>query len=262
MLTSGFGPIFMVGVFALLFLRRRWLALAIAVVPQGLAYGWWLLIWASDPVSDRRPGDKALLPAYLARGVSATFDGMLILPGLAGLAIVATVAMSLWTGLAWSARSLMLSLWTTVIVMFVAIGWERLGFGVPSAASTRYVHVAAIVIAPAFALTVDQLVKVSERARWAARLALLLAVGVNAGALRSEGAHWAIASRDEKDLFELVAGSAEVASAAPTQVLSQRSPDVTVMLVPTLVADEAITPRQAVTDEERARVRAALGLSP
>ena len=262
MLTSGFGPIFMVGVFALLFLRRRWLALAIAVVPQGLAYGWWLLIWAADPVADRRPGDKALLPAYLARGVSATFDGMLILPGLAGLAIVATVAMSLWTGLAWSARSLMLSLWTTVIVMFVAIGWERIGFGVPSAASTRYVHVAAIVIAPAFALTVDQLVKVSERARWAARLVLLLAVGVNAGALRSEGAHWAIASRDEKDLFELVAGSAEVASAAPTQVLSERSPDVTVMLVPTLVADEAITPRQAVTDEERARVRAALGLSP
>ena len=140
---------------------------------------------------------------------------MVAFPALAGVAIVATLAMTLWTGVAWNTRAIMLALWSTVIVMFLGIGWERLGFGVPSAGSTRYVHVAAIVLAPAFALTVDQLARLSERARWAGRLVLLLAVGVNAGALRAEGAHWAIASRDEQDLFVLVAGSPEVASAKP-----------------------------------------------
>lgn len=261
-MTSGFGPIFMVGVFALLFLRRRWLALAVAVVPQGLLYLWWLLVWASDPIADELPGQKSLLAAYLTRGVSATFEGMVAFPALAGVAIVATLAVTLWTEVAWHARAIMLALWSTVIVMFLGIGWERLGFGVPSAGSSRYVHVAAIVLAPAFALTVDQLARLSEGARWAARLVLVLAIGVNVGALRVESTRWAIASRDEQDLFSLVAGSPDIAEANPSRVLSMRSPDVTVALLSTLVAAEAITPRRPVTDAERARVRAALGLPP
>jgi hypothetical protein len=262
MMTSGFGPIFMTGIAALLILRRNWRSLAVAVVPQALVFLWWLLRWASDNAADKRPGDKAQVPAFVVRGVTATFEAMVAFASLAGLAILATLGFALWRGIAWSTRRLMLSLALTVVVIFSAIGWERVGFGVGFAASSRYVHVAAIVIAPAFALTVDQLGRVAGEARWAGRVILLAAVALNLGALRADSAHWAIASRAEKRLFELVAGSDLVATVDPATVLSPRSPDVNVSDLPVLVDNDAITPRPPANNVEVQEVRQALGLAP
>jgi hypothetical protein len=260
MMTSGFGPIFVVGIATLLILRRRWKALAVAVVPQGLVFGWWLLEWYSDNAADKRPGDRALVPLFFVRGVTATFEAMVAFASLAGVAILGVVALTLWRGISWPGRRLMIAWSVTVVVMFLAVGWGRIGFGVVSGGSSRYVHVAAIIIAPAFALAVDQLGRIATEARWAGRLVLLAAVGVNLGLLRNSSAQWAINARAEQRLFELVAGSDLAAGANPAIVLSTNSPDVNVSDLPELVRRHAITPRQPSNQAEEQDVRKVLGI--
>jgi hypothetical protein len=261
-LSSGFAPVFMAGVFVFLFLRRRWTAMAIVVIPQALLYGAWLVTWASDPVADKVPGPRVLVPSYLARGVSATFEAMVAIPALAGIAVVGTLLVTVWRGNSWLARSTMIALWVTVVVMFVGIGFERIGFGVNSAGSSRYVHVAAIVIAPAFAVVIDRLAHPHAELRWVARAILILALFVNAGTLQVNAQQWARDARAEQRLFELVAGSDQLALADPLRSLSTYSPDVRVRSIPSMIADGAIVPRVPTTPEELALVAAALGLTP
>ena len=130
LMSSGFGPIFLVGVLAMLALRRRWRAALIVGVPQLLLYAWWYVTWETDSVEDLLPGDRSQLPAYVVRGVTATFESTVTFTSLAGVAVVATLAISMWRGHDWTRRTTMFALWSTVVLMFAAIGFERLGFGV------------------------------------------------------------------------------------------------------------------------------------
>lgn len=254
--TSGFGPIFMVGVAALLVLRRRWLPLVVVIGPSALAYGWWTLTWAHNRVNDTLPGDRPQVPAYVVRGVSATFEGLVAFPSLAGIAIVATLAVMLG-GTPWPARRVSLALAATVLVMFAGIGWERIGFGVPSAGSSRYVDVAALVIVPAFGLAVDRARRLGPEALGAVRLVLVVALVVNVGTLRSASATFARASRHEQLAFSLVAG-ADHSGVPDTHVPVPNSPDVIVADLARLVAEGAITPRQPAGPGEQALLQQAL----
>lgn len=262
LVSSGFGPIFTIGVLMLLLLRRRGKALAVVVLPQVIVYAWWYLAWETDPAADKLPGNRAELPAYLVRGVTATFESMVTVPALAGIAIVAALAVALWSGIAWRARTTLISMWITVIVMFLAIGFERIGFGVPTAASSRYLHISAMLIAPVLALTVDQLARISREVRWAGRLLLAVAVAANAGSLRLFGAQWALESRAEKTTFELIAGSPLAATADPFIIPSKTSPNVALMWLPWMIERDAITPRVTANDAERQMVLIALGQDP
>src|SRR5690606_17763471 len=75
-MTSGFGPIFMVGLAVLLVLRRRWMALLVGVGPQAIAYAWWMLAWNSDAPNAVPAGDRSQVPAYVVRGVGGTFEAL------------------------------------------------------------------------------------------------------------------------------------------------------------------------------------------
>ena len=194
--------------------------------------------------------------------MTATFESMVTVPALAGIAIVAALAVALWSGIAWRARTTLISMWITVIVMFLAIGFERIGFGVPTAASSRYLHISAMLIAPVLALTVDQLARISREVRWAGRLLLAVAVAANAGSLRLFGAQWALESRAEKTTFELIAGSPLAATADPFIIPSETSPNVALMWLPWMIERDAITPRVTANDAERQLVLIALGLAP
>ncbi len=260
-MSSGFGPIFIVAVAVLLMLRHRWRALAIAVAPTLVAYAWWLVAWYDQGTAARLPGDRAQLPAYLERGITATFESLMSVPALAGLALLATLAVALWRGVAWAPRTLMIALWSVLIVMFLAIGWERIGFGVPTAASSRYMHMSGIVIAPVLAVAVDRLAGLATEARWAARAVLVASIAVNAGALRTNASTWAQGARAEQDLFELIAGSPEVLTADPNLAPAPLSPNVTLGSLGFLIVEGAIDPRPPATDEERQRVVEALGLA-
>lgn len=255
-MTSGFGPIFIGGLAVLLVLRQRWTALALTCGPPAVAYLWWLVTWGHNRVNDTMPGDRPQVPAYVVHGIEATFRGLVGFPGLAGVAVFGTLV-CLIGGIAWPTRRVTLALAATVLVMFTGIGWERIGFGVNSAGSSRYVDVAALVIAPALGLAVDRLRQWAPEARLAAQVVLVAALIVNLGALRSASATFARASRHEQLAFELVAG-ADLTGISPTHVPVPNSPDVTVSDLPHLVDDGAIVPRQPADAAEQALLRAAL----
>ena len=259
-MSSGFGPIFIVGISVVLVLRQRWKALLIAVLPQGVAYCWWFVVWGADPASDRHPGNKSQVPLFATRGLSATFDALTALPGLGAIAIVGTLMVVLSSRYARRTQALFIGLAVTILFMFVAIGFERVGFGVQLAESSRYIHVAALVIAPVFGMAIDQLARISREARWAGLGVLGLAFAVNVGTLREATNSWALSSGFERQTLELIAGSGLAAQADPNRFPFPDSPDLTIGSLGTMVAQGALTPRVPATDQERQRVRDALGL--
>jgi hypothetical protein len=250
-MTSGFGPIFMIGVAVLLVLRRRWLALAVSVGPQAVAYLWWTLWWNQDVPAAVPPGDRSQVPAYVVRGVSATFEALVAFPALAGVAVLATLTL-LFGGAPWAARRVTLALAATVVVMFAGIGWQRIGLGLHTAGASRYVDVAALVLAPAVGLSVDSARRLAPELLAAARIVLIAALVLNLGTLRSAGATFGRASRYERRVFSLVAGSEQAKSLDPNFVPVPNSPDVNLWELPQLVDEGAITPAQPADAAEQA----------
>lgn len=261
-MSSGFGPIFMVGIFVVLVLRRRWKALLVALVPQALAYAWWYLAWALDDVSNVPGGNKSQVPRFLVRGIGATFDALTAFPGLGAVAIVATLAVALTRRFGDRAQSMFVALAGTVVFMFAAIGFERVGFGTEIAASSRYLHISAILLAPVFGLAVDQLARIAREARWAGLCVLCAAIGVNVATLVERSNYWATLAAGERRTFELIAGSDLIAQADPNRFVFLDSPDVNIASIAYLVDEGALTPQVPVTPGDVQLVRSSLGLPP
>lgn len=249
-MTSGFGPTFAVGLTVLLALRRRWAALAVGVGPQAVVYLWWLVAWGNEAPSNVPPGNRALVPSFVVHGIDATFTSLVVFASLSGVAILATLA-TLFGGPPWPARRVNLALAAVVVVMFAAIGWQRVALGVLSAGAPRYVHVAAIVIAPAFALAVDRFGSWRPGLLAACRTLIAAAIVTNLATLRDQSSVYATISRQERDVFELVAGSPRLSELPPDLVPVLNSPDVTVDDLSWLVEEGAIAPRSPATDAER-----------
>lgn len=260
--SSGFGPFFIVGVLVFMGVRRRWKAAAIAVVPTALAEGWWWWFWGRDPAGDTARGSLAQVPAYVNRGLEAVFQGMTSMGSLVGISLIATLAVLLWRHRNPRAHDLLLSLAATALAIYVGVGIQRGGFGIETAANSRYVYFGAALLMPAFGVAVDQLARVASPALWAMRLVLVGATLMNAGALRSNSAEWADRAASERHLLELVA--ADPAAATVNQAIAPLpfSPDLRLSDLPRLVADGAIHPRPATTPEEQAKVAAALSQQP
>lgn len=261
-MSSGFGPIFMVGVFVFLAMRRRWRALLVAVVPQAVAYAWWFTFWEKDPAKEARPGGSAQIPAFVARGIGATFDGLVSLPGLAGVAMLATLVVAVSGRFGSRVRAVGCAMVATTIVMFLGIGVERVGFGLSIASSSRYVHISAMMLAPVFALAIDQLARISREARWAGLAVVAASATINAGSLRELSSSWALASQAERNTVDLIAGSGLAAQADPNRSIFADSPDVRVSSLPIMIDKGAVHPRVPANDEEIKLVRDALGLPP
>jgi hypothetical protein len=257
-MSSGFGPIFIVGIALFHALRRRWLAMAVAAAPLATLWGVWFLTHGDDPASEARPGGRGQLPRFVMRGVTAVFDGLTSIPSLGGVALLASLAVLCWLG--WRRREavLLLTLAATTVVMFTAIGFQRVGFGIESAAASRYVFMGAVLLAPLFALTVDQLGKVTPPAAWAGRIVVAASALLNVGWLASYASDWADRSAEQRLAFELVAGSPAASSTDPSVTPVPFSPDVTIGDIPWLVAEGAITPRPVASAVEQALLDAAL----
>jgi hypothetical protein len=261
-MSSGFGPFFVVGIAVLLVLRRRWISLAVAVAPQVIALAWWWLAWGRDSPEESTSGGAGLVPGYAMRGVVAVFDGLIGFPGLGLLGALATFALALWRGHGWRTQSLLVTLWVTAAIMYLGLGSQRGAFGVENAAISRYQDMGAMLLAPVFALLVDQLRRLAPEAAWAGRVMIALAIVLNAAALRTNSSAWAARSADERRILELVAGSGLAPAADPERQPLEFSPDVRVRHIDMLVDAGAITPRAPATPEELALVRAVLGLPP
>jgi hypothetical protein len=257
--SSGFGPFFIVGTLVFTVMRRRWKAAAIATIPTILASAWWWLFWGMDPAGDANHGSPAQVPAYVNRGLEAVFQGMTSTNSLVGISLIATLAVLLWRRRDVPAHDLIVSLAMTALAIYVGLGIQRGGFGIETAANSRYVYIGAVLLMPAFGIAVDLLARIAPPAQWAGRLLLTGAVAMNIGALRSNGAAWATRAAGERNLLELVAASPALAtvdqSIAP---LYPFSPDVRIGDIAELVADGAIHPHAATTPQDQALVDAAL----
>ncbi len=261
-MSSGFAPIFIGGIGLLLVLRKRWWALAVAVIPQGLVYAWWYVFWERGSATAVPSGSKSLVPEFVARGLGSTMRSLVTLPGVAGVALLGTIGIALWRGSGWRAQSILLALWGTASVMLIGIGFERVSLGVGSGASSRYQYMTAMLLAPAFALAVDQLLRLAPPALWAGRIVMAFAIVVNAGWLFRSGHDFSAQSHREKGTFELSAGSDLLEQADPNRAPERYSPDVTFGSLPRLVSEGAFTARPPANQAEIDRVRVAMGLAP
>ena len=257
--SSGFGPFFILGTLVFMVMRRRWKAGAIATIPTALASAWWWVYWGRDPAGDSHRGALTGIPAYVNRGIQAVFQGLTSAVSLVGIALLATLAVLLWRRRDAAAHDLMFSFAMTAAAIYVGLAIQRGGFGVDTAANSRYVYVGAVLFMPAFGVAVDQLTRVGPPALWAGRLMLIGAAAMNVGALRSNGNDWANLAAGERNVLELVAASPALPtvdkSIAP---LYDFSPDVRIGDLPELVADGAIHPHAATTPAEQALVDKAL----
>jgi hypothetical protein len=256
--SSGFGPFFIVGTLLFMVMRRRWIAAVIAVVPMAVASAWWWLFWGSDPAGETARSSFSQVPAYVNRGVAAVFQGLTSTGSLVGIATIATLAVLLWRRRDPIANDLMVSLAFTAVLIFVGLGIERGGFGVETAANSRYTYVGAVLVLPAFGVAVDQLLRIGAPAVWAARLLLIGAMAMNIGSLRTNSTAWADRAGGERNLLGLIAASSGFPTTDPSVSPLSFSPDVRIGDIPELVADGAIEPHPAATPEEQALVTAAL----
>ena len=156
----------------------------------------------------------------------------------------------------------MLSLAITAGAMYVGLGIQRGGFGVETAANSRYVYMGAALLMPAFGVAVDLLARLTPPALWAGRLVLVGATAMNIGALRSNGNDWANRAAAERNVLELVAASPSIATVNQAIAPLPFSPDVRIGDLAELVADGAIHPRPATTAAEQALVDQALSQPP
>lgn len=260
-MSSGFGPFFIVGVGLFLALRHRWVAAAVAVVPQGLAYAWWAVTWGADVASETVTGPRTLAPVFAARGITTTFERLVAVPSLAGVAILASLAV-VFTTREPRTRTLAITLWVVPTLMFLGVGVQRIGFGLDSAGSSRYVHIAAMLVVPLLGRTVDSVARWSTPLHRSAQVLLVASVTINAAWLHTESGAWAQRAAQARRTFELLAGSPLTATVDPAVVPVAFDPDVTVGQIAVLVERGAIEARPTVTPDDEALVRKALGLSP
>lgn len=259
--SSGFGPFFIVGTLAFTVLRRRWTAAAIATIPTALASAWWWLFWGSDPAGDSSRSFTQM-PAYVNRGLEAVFQGITATASLVGISLVATLAILIWRQRNPAAHDLMLALAITAVLIYIGLGVERGGFGLDTAANSRYVYIGAALLIPAFGVAVDHLARIGSPALWAGRLLLIGATAMNVSALKTNSDDWAKRSSDERMVLDLVAASPTLPTVNQAAAPLSFSPDVRISDLAELVADGAIHPRVATTADEQALVEAALSQPP
>ena len=257
--SSGFGPIFIFGVFVHLVLRRRWTAVMVVVVPQVVVYGWWFVFWEAD--SAARPGNQSQLPTFVVHGITTLFDGLAGVSGVAGLVVLGVLVTLLARSFPARVRSLFLALGSTMVVMYGAIAFERVGLDPTLATSSRYTYMAAFVIAPVFAMSVDRLGQLSPTLRRVGLVLVFASIALNLSTLDRLSVEWSQQTSSQRETFELVAGSWLASSAVDDRPFFPESAAVRPSVLAELVRRGALDPRTLVTPGEFQLARQALGLA-
>jgi hypothetical protein len=190
------------------------------------------------------------------------FQGITATASLVGISLIATLAILIWRQRNPAAHDMMLALAITAVLIYIGLGIERSGFGVDTAANSRYVYVGAALLIPAFGVAIDQLARIGSPALWAARALLIGATAMNISALKTNSDEWAKRSSDERMILELVAASPAISTVNQAGAPLSFSPDVRIGDLAELVADGAIHPRAATTADERALLEVALSQPP
>ena len=90
--------------------------------------------------ADRVPGGKSQVAAFAVRGLTATFDGLVSFRSLAGLALFATLAVTVWRRHGRPQTGAAVAIAAVGGMMFLGVGTQRVGLGIETAAASRYVY--------------------------------------------------------------------------------------------------------------------------
>jgi hypothetical protein len=257
-MASGFGALFLPGVAFAVLWRRLWAVAAVVLAPALVALAWWWPTWGGDEAAERVPGPRSLAPRFAVRGVEAVFEVLISVPLIAGIALLATIWFGIVTVPAVRAAGTVWPLAIAVATMFAGLGLQRIGFGVEAGATPKYSGVAAMLLAPSFALAVDASRRLGRPGLGSVYALIAVSVVVNVGAMQYSMADRSERAAESRRVFELVAGSPELLAGKESVAPSPISPDVQVDDLAYLVDLGAFEPRSPVTDEERELVRRAL----
>jgi hypothetical protein len=250
--SSGFGPFYVFGIAVLLVMRRRWVAAAVAALPSAAAYMWWWIAYGGDRVAEESGRPLGRLPAFVRLGVDATFQALVPVASLSGIALVGVVWVLLRRRRDPAAHDIVVATTATAGAMFVGVGVERIGISIDIAASSRYVYMASFLIVPALALAVDGLRPAGRELRIAVLVLIAATIPLQAGQLVMSGSDWAARAQQERRELSLIAGAGLPPGFDLVQACVAFSPDVRCAQVGELVAKGAIVPMQPETDADRA----------
>jgi len=151
--SSGVGAAALAAAMIDLLLRRRWERLVVVGGIPTIAYVTWLVLAGgatTDSVASDPLASLLLVPTFVARGLTATFDGLFGLGLSLGFLAVVLVTIAVLTHLLSkrpSTTPLVSSSLLTIVFVLAAAGSTRaVSFGVESAASSRYVHIGGVLI--------------------------------------------------------------------------------------------------------------------
>jgi hypothetical protein len=258
--SSGLGVFGVFAVGTVLAMRGRWRAAITATAPLAALWLWWFWRWGRLDAGATEVGKPTQVPRFVGFALRDTLGGIIGSSTLIGLFAV---------GLLWSAWLLAqqapprgaIALAAAGIVTITAIAVQRVGFGVQAGSNPRYVYTLAVFLIPLIGLAIDHWGTAVHRTLVPVTGLLLVSSAIiNASMLHAQSFEWSRVSSNERRIAELVAGSPLTAGADPQRPILPWSLEITVGLVPTLVAEGTITPRPTLTAEDDQLVRSALGL--
>lgn len=182
--TTTTGPLIVVGVAAVLALRRDWVGLLVGAGPAVTGYAAWLLL--AEGGGGLEGGPVPALVAYLGRlalsgagrplGLTAPWLAAVV---LAVLLVVAAVRRGGPTP-----RATTVALAVTAVVFALATALARLKFGESTWQSPRYLYAVAALVLPLVGVLIARVVRHVTALRVVAIVLLVVAAGVNLQALR------------------------------------------------------------------------------
>jgi hypothetical protein len=255
-------------------LRRGWrAALRAALVPAAVYLVWlaWVAISAPALLSTT-PAAKSLLfqvPEYVWTGLTDALQGA---TGLAGLGGVLALGLGYWLvrnhRLARGPAAIAFVAPVVALVFFALVGIGRVSLGVAEAGSGRYSYVWIVLLLPASALAVSQLVRRWAPARWlTVALAAVMAVNGIAGLAGYADVNAPIQQQERGEILgaaHLLQSGAPLAVSEDAGVEPVFSPNLTVADLRSMIAAGKMPMSAPITaaDTLQASVYLQVGVSP
>ena len=139
-------------------LRSRWRAAAFQVVPLTVVYLIWFVTIGHQGLPIQPAYQLALIPLFIWTGISATFDGITGIVGVAPIVLLGGLVLAVRQGILPRLPGYRLP-WAMSVapfLLFLLAGYGRIGAGVDYATGSRYVYIGVACFLPLLAVLISR----------------------------------------------------------------------------------------------------------